>query len=229
MKYVFLALLVGTCLSSLPIAQRRPLEVSAAANTVCKDQSDALRSGKYAETVLGGVWPPTVPLSQGITIKVGSGNVLFLHTDGDKFLLRTNTLGIPGQDVYSFLENLAASCKLPRDPGEAFKLLQVTWESRSLTRGEFEILHKDFITALSQYVSTVTERSARFMATRLQGLPLDASYYPIVYDNTWEHFEITAWDVPIDGQTDPMIRWVRELQDVAEHSFKRPFGKKKNP
>jgi hypothetical protein len=44
---------------------------------------------------------------------------------------------------------------------------------------------------------------------------VDASQYPIVYDNTLEHLEIEAWELPINGETDSMIKWVHELQDVA--------------
>jgi hypothetical protein len=217
---IFLAL----ALSSQP----RPPQGLPSANTLCEDQAHALSSGAYVFSVFAHVRPPAFPVSRGIAVAVQltSAQKLFLLSDGSKFQLWAGTARVPEEKVWSFLGNLADSCRLPADPADAVKLLNTRWESKELTRLQFEQLHNDFLTALSQYVSTVQERSNYFMATRFMGGGVDGSQYRIVYDNSWEHFEIEEWDLPINGQTRSMIQWVRQFQGVAEQSFQRTFGTK---
>ena len=75
----------------------------------------------------------------------------------------------PQAPHWEFLADLAESCRLPADPADAVRLLNIRWESKQLQREQFESLHWDFMTALTEYVTTVRERSAYFMAKNLQG------------------------------------------------------------
>ncbi|MGH9741236.1 MAG: hypothetical protein ACRD51_02665, partial [Candidatus Acidiferrum sp.] len=88
----------------------------------------------------------------------------------------------------------------------------------------FEEIHTDFMTALNGYFSAVQERSAHFLKTKLQGGGVDASNYPIVYDNSWQHLKILDWDLPLDNRIDPMIDWIHKFQELAEQRFQRPVG-----
>jgi len=223
------ALVVPLLVVALPgYAQQPPRQGLPRANALCKDQGHALSSGAYVYSVLEHIWPPAFPVSGGITaaVQLMPAQKLFLHSDGSKFQLWAGTANVPDENVWRFLGELADSCRLPADPADAVKLLNIRWESRELPRLQFGKLHDDFLTALSQYVSTVREGSTSFMATGLMRFPVDASQYTIVYDNSWEHLEIKEWDLPINGQTSSMMQWVRQLQDVAEHSFQRHFGGK---
>jgi hypothetical protein len=152
---------------------------------------------------------------------------LFLHTDGTKFEVWMGTAEVPGNNLWNFLEDLADSCRLPPDPASSVKLLNIRWKTNELQRTQFEQLHRDFATALSQYVTLVAERSSYFMKTQGHGGGVDASSYPIVYDNSWEHFTIQEWDLPVGGQTTPMIKWVHELQKFAEGQFHISLGRER--
>jgi hypothetical protein len=183
-----------------------------------------LTSDDYYDAVANRIWPPFLPRSQGITIAVGTEKKLLLHTDGQKFELITDTIDMPEKNVYWFIRDLDDSGRLPPDPADAFKLLKIQWETKEISRAEFDKLYGDFVAALSQYVSTVQETSASYMATKLWGGYVDAGYWLVVYDNTTQHFEIHAWDVPLDNKDkyDSMILWERELAKAAEDSFHRP-------
>ncbi|MGA7367060.1 MAG: hypothetical protein WA424_13795 [Candidatus Sulfotelmatobacter sp.] len=193
----------------------------------CEDESHALESGVYVYAVMDHIWPAAFPVSRGITVAVQFRPEVkvFLHTDGKKFELWTGTAGVPGDNVWDFLRDLADSCRLPPDPADAVKLLKIRWEAKELQRPQFEQLHKDLMGALADYVSTVRERSAYFMTTNYMSFPIDAGAYTIVYDNTWEHFRIEEVDLPINGQTKPMIKWVHEFQNLAEQTFHRSLGR----
>ena len=210
--------------SALPVySQRPPQDGPPTAGVGCEDQSHALASGAYGLAVLEQVWPAAFPRSAGITIAVVFRPEIsvLLHTDGTKFELWIGTANVPKNNVWNFLEDLAESCHLPPDPADAVKLLNIQWEAKELKPAQFEQLHKDFITALTDYVSTVRERSAHFMSKRSQGGGVDASIYPVVYDNSWEHLKIEEWDLPVNGKPSPIIKWVHELQSVAQLTFHR--------
>jgi hypothetical protein len=193
----------------------------------CEDESHALESGVYVFAVMDHIWPPAFPVSRGITVAVQftSEVKVFLHTDGSKLELWMGTAEVPGNNVWDFLEDVADSCHLPPDPADAVKLLKIHWESKELQRTQFEQLHTDFLAALTGYLSTVRERSAYYMATSYVGGGVDASNFSIVYDNSWEHFKILEWDLPVNGQVTPMIKWVHEFRSVAEQAFHRALGR----
>ncbi|MHB8525931.1 MAG: hypothetical protein ACYDD2_07230 [Candidatus Acidiferrales bacterium] len=211
----------------LPLrAQQRSGGDSAKPCANCKEQKNALASGAYGYAAMNNIWPPTFPVGAGITIAVQLKPEIkvFLHANGDRFELWVGTAQVPGNNVWDFLGDLADSCRLPPDPADAVKLLKIRWEVKDLQQKQFEQLHKDFMDALTSYVFTVQGRSAVFMAHKLQGGGVDASIYPIVYDNSWEHFKIDEWDLPVNGQTTSMIKWVHELKRFAEGSFHRSFS-----
>ncbi len=200
----------------------------------CEEQRHALETGVYVYAVMDYIWPPDYPRPNpisflGITLAVGlwpEGKV-FLHAKGTKFELWLGTPEVPGNNIWDFLDDVADSCKLPPDPADAVKLLKVHWEVETITREQFERLHEDFMTALTDFVSTVRERSAFVMAKGLHGGGVDSSGYRIIYDNSWEHLEIDELDLPIDGHLSPMIKWLREFQAAAEQTFHRPLGRRR--
>jgi len=221
-QLLFLAFLV-CCICPLHAQQTAQHPRPPASSTHCDDQSHALDSGVYVYSALDQIWPPDFPVSGGITIavlvNVKSGSKLFLHTDGSTFELWMGTAQVPKNNVWTFLRDVADSCRLPRDPGEAVRLLNVRWEVKAVQQAQFQHLHGEFLTSLAEYASTVRERSDYFMATGLMGFPVDASKFEVIYDNSRQHFKIDEWDLPIDGHTSPIIKWVHELQGVAEEKF----------
>jgi hypothetical protein len=78
--------------------------------------------------------------------------------------------------------------------------------------------------AISQYVTTVQERSQYFMAAKRLGGGPHALQYSILYDNSWEHFEIQESDLPVNGKTTSMIKWIHKLQGIAEQKFQISLG-----
>ncbi len=194
----------------------------------CGDDNPILTSGDYQNAVIADIWPAFLPRSRGTTIAVGQQIKLILYTDGEKFQLMTNTIDMPEKNVYLFLQDLDDSCRLPPDPEDAFKLLKIRWEAHDISRAEFQKLHGDFMTALSQYVSTVQETTNHFIAAKTGNLYVgETIYWPIVYDNTAQHFEIQAWNASPAHTANPMIGWVNELEKAGEDVFQRHILKEK--
>lgn len=220
MKINFIVLALVLSWASPLLAQNRQPEDLPKGGVSCEEQRHALASGAYVDAALEHIWPE-FPASRGITIAVGFRHEVkvFLHTDGVKFELWKGSANVPGNNIVEFLSTVADSCALPPDPAAAVKLLKIRWEVKELQRAQFDQLHGDFLTAATEYLSTVRERSSYFMATTMSGFAVDASNYPIVYDNSWEHFKIVEWNLPINGHTSPMVRWVHEFQTVAEQTF----------
>jgi len=171
-------------------------------------------------------WPPAFPTGRGITIAVGLswGSKAFLRAQDDgKYQFWLGTAQVPTGNVVDFLGDLADSCRLPPDPADAVKLLNIHWDVKELSRSQFEQMHSTFMTALSDYFSTVRERSAYFLAKKRVGGGVDASGYVIIYNNSWEHLKIDELDLPINGQTTSMIKWVHEFQREVEQAFHGKF------
>jgi len=201
------------------------------AKVSCKQIEHALASGLYGDAVINHIWPPAFGTSQGISIAVEFTPEIkvFLHTDGNKSTVWTSTVRVPGNNTWGFLNNLADSCVLPPDPADAVKLLNVAWETKEVPQAQFGEVHADFMAALLEYISAVQERSDHFLRTKRQGGGVDASNYPVVYDNSWQHFEILDWDLPLDNRTDPMIEWIHRFQRFAEREFQRPLATRRRP
>ncbi len=227
MKHNVVVLALALCCMAHLSAQQGPQSGPPKPGVSCEDESHALESGVYGFAVVDHIWPPAFAVSGGITVAVQLTWEIkvFLHTNGSKFELWMGAAEVPGNNVWDFLGDLADSCLLPPDPGNAVKLLKIRWEVKELQRAQFEQLHNDFLAALTGYASQVRERSAYFMATNYASSPIDAGAYTLVYDNSWEHLRIEEVDLPINGQTRPMIKWVHELKNVAEQTFHRAIGR----
>ena len=113
------------------------------------------------------------------------GAKAFLTAEGDKYNEWLGTAQVPKGNVIEFLESTADSCQLPPDPADAIKLLNIHWEVKALTRKEFDQLHAKFMLVLTQYLSTVRERSNYYLEKNRSGGGVDASEYVIEYDNSW--------------------------------------------
>jgi hypothetical protein len=184
--------------------------------SVCGNQSKGLPASYY-ETVLARIQPPGWQ-NAVISITEGAERKLVLWTDGEKFKLWTDT---PDQEnIDGFLLDLDQSCRLPADPADALTLMKFKWESKELSPDQFAQLHREFTSALSQYVSKTQERYEVLVSTRSHIVWMDAIRYPIVYDNNHEHVEVEAYYVP----DDPVVKWVLALKKLGEDSFHRSFG-----
>jgi hypothetical protein len=171
-------------------------------------------------------WPPAFPTGRGITVAVGLswGSKAFLRAQDDgKYELWLGTAQVPTGNVVDFLEDLANSCRLPPDPANAVKLLNIHWDDKKLTRSQFEQMHSAFMTALSEYFSTVRERSAYFLAKKIAGGGVDAGGYVVICNNSWENLRIDETDLPINGQPTSMIKWVHQFQREVEQAFHGKF------
>jgi hypothetical protein len=151
------------------------------------------------------------------------GAKAFLRAQDGKYELWLGTAQVPGGNVVDFLEDLADSCRLPPDPANAVKLLNIHWDVKELSRSLFEQMHSAFMTALSEYFSTVRERSSYFLAKNRVGGGVDAFGYTIIYNNSWEYLKIDEMDLPINGQTTSMIKWVHQFQREVEQAFHGRF------
>jgi len=191
----------------------------------CEEQANAIASGTYIYAVMDRIWPADLRIGISVAVQFNFGRKVILYYDGEKYDLWLGIAGVPNENVWNFMGDIADSCKLPPDPAEAVKLLKVHWEERHLQQAQFEQLHRDFLTAFTQYSSTVKERSAYSMATGLFAVPLDATGYTIVYDNSWEHFKIEELSLT-NGQKTPLVNWVQEFRSFAEQTFHTdPEGK----
>jgi hypothetical protein len=150
----------------------------------------------------------------------------FVSGDDTKYVIREKA---PGQfellraqskiHTYEFILNLASSCKLPISPAETVKLMNVQWNSISLTTTEFERLYKDFSKALSQYTSNVISRASKDG----DRITLHSKLYIVSFDTAgFEEFEIRAFDARAnDGKIeDPIGRWAAELMQLGSKTFK---------
>lgn len=179
----------------------------------CGDQSSGLPDF-YEETFLRRIEPPRWRNSV-VRIAVGAGIKLDLWTDGQQFKLWTDTL--TPRNIDSFLLNLDQSCRLPADPADAVALVKVKWESVDLSPTQFAQIHRGFTNALAEYASRAQLR----YGTTMTVIHLDASSFPIVYDNSHEHVEVQVWDDPKEDK--PLLAWIEQLERLAKESFHRPF------
>lgn len=217
MRAVVTMALFLLAVAPLPAQQRRQSVTNPGA--LCGEKSKGV-SDFYYEAALKDITPPDWARSL-IRISVGGEIKLDLWTNGDKFVLWTNT---SAKNVGDFLNGLDESCHLPPDPADAVALMKVKWESKQLSPDQFAQLHRDFTTALSQYVAKMQNRYTSMIETHTSVTHLDAEGYSIVYDNSHEHVELFAWNENDDHPPNPMITWTHQLLRLAEDSFHRPFG-----
>ncbi len=200
-----------------PLQPQEP-QSRAAPSAGCVHEAQAL--GWRYDEIVSLIRPPDWD-QQAVTIAMGEPSKLILRTDGDKeFELLA---GEPEQpDVYEFLLNLANSCRLPADPEAAADLVKTRWETRQISRAQFEKLHGDFTAALAQYASRINATYGSIISTHLVSSPVDAAREIIVYDNHGEHVEVYSWIVE-DNKDDPILKWGRELNQFAADTFHRPY------
>jgi hypothetical protein len=214
--FIAVAFLVGINIFSSPALAGQ--EVSSAHRTkpgsVCGDESSGLPDFYY-ESVLTFIKPPEWEHGV-IKVLVGGETKLGLWTDGKTFKLWTNKSEKKMHDV---LFGLDESCKLPSDPKDAYKLLNINWESKELSASQFARLHREFSAALTKYNDKIQLRYSSIMAAHSTVLFLDATSYSVVYDNGYEHVQVLA--TKQEGYLDPMIAWVSRLRKLGENSFHR--------
>jgi len=187
--------------------------------SACAEQSKGVPDFYY-DAALKDITPPNWVKSL-VRISVGGEIKLDLWTDGQKFLLWTNT---NPQTVGDFLNGLDQSCSLPSDPSEAVTLMKVHWESTEISPEEFANLHRTFTSALMKYTSMMQSRYSSAIENRLSSVHLDAEGYPILYDNSHERVELFAWNESNQRPLNPLINWVHRLQRLAEDRFHRSFS-----
>ena len=203
--------------SALPL-RRQESHSQAAPSAGCVQEGQAL--GWRYDEIVSLIWPPDWD-QQAVTIAMGEPSKLILRTDGDKeFELLA---GEPEQpDVYGFLLDLANSCRLPADPEAAADLVKMRWETRQISRAQFEKLHADFTAALAQYAARINATYGSIISTHLISAAVDAGRELIVYDNFSEHVEVYSWIVE-GNKDDPILKWGRELNQSAADTFHRPY------
>jgi len=190
----------------------------------CHNQKKWTIPDDYYFAVLAAIKPPGLGRSL-VRIVFGGEIKIVLWTDGEKFQLSTDTFDLPQKSIGKFLLDLDRSCQLPPDPEDAAALIKFNWENKQLSAAQFAQFHDGFATALAQYVAKIQVRYRPLMSRGMIGSYLDAVNYKIIYDNTYEHNEVNAWDVPENNALNPMAAWVHELQKFAAQTFHRPFGR----
>jgi hypothetical protein len=173
------------------------------------------------DEIVGLIRPPDWD-DQAVTITMGGADKLILRTDGDKkFELVAGEPVQPG--VYTFLIDLDNSCQLPPDPEAAAELVKMRWETKEISRAQFEQLHRDFTAALAQYATRINATYDSIISTHLVSTFLDAGLEMIVYDNQTDHVEVRAWNIERDRKSNPILEWAHEFSQFAADTFHRPY------
>jgi hypothetical protein len=215
-----LAILAILALASGTPVRAQTRRVRANPGLKCGDQSPGIPDS-YERALLDHFEPPGWRSSQS-RISVGQAEKLDLWTDGAQFKLWTDTFS--PTDVDKFLDDLNQSCRLPADPIEAASLLKVKWESVDLSPARFGELYRSFTIALGQYVSGIKAIPSSTLEPKSRVVYVDASRFQIVFDNGYQHMEASVWDDPKQEPNTPMLKWIAELQKLADESFHRSSG-----
>lgn len=184
----------------------------------------------YYEGVVEYIRPPRWHVSL-VRISLGREKKLMLETDGPRALLWMDTIETSDGNVSRFLRDLADSCKLPSDPRDAAQMLKVRWDSRELTRTQFGQFHTDFTIAATRYISEIQESYSARMATGMMSFYVHTPQIPIVYDNSDQHIELVVW-AHTEGsgkKEEPILEWVHDLRDFAEHEFHQRIWREQEP
>jgi len=188
----------------------------------CDETENHRLTDSYYKAVLSYIEPPAWDKSL-IRITLGRERKLVLITDGEKYELDTD---VPETSVYDFLTHLDESCRLPKDPKQAFSMIKVEWERSELSSAQFAQLHRDFTKALTEGVTQIQENYSAIIARKLYGVYVDAVRPSIVYEYSRLQIGIEIWDVQEDDKTDAIIEWVHTLQRLGEEKFHRQFRRK---
>lgn len=213
--------LAALMLCVTPWVSASPDDSTTAVATLCSDQKAALPD-LYYEAVLARIKPPDTK-DLLLSIKLNGEEKIIIGTTGDAFLIWTDTPLIGQKSIHEFLQDLAGSCRLPYNPGDAAALIKVKWESKDLSASQFSRIHENFIRAASNYVTKAQDRFPSMMASKMITMFLDTPAFEIAYDNGHEHFEFLVWDTGAQS-SDPMVKWSHDMLKLAEKTFDRPFG-----
>ena len=164
--------------------------------------------GAYATQVWEEVSPPELsPSVIVISISVNSESKLFIRARNSRtFEIVRGALQEP---LAKALEQLRASHPLPDSPADGSKLLPIKWESASISREQFDELHRSFTRALASLVAHAQSRSSEVLVDGGR-ISLHNTQYRIRYSNDgYENLEATVEDT--SRQPDPLVSWVHRM------------------
>jgi len=172
----------------------------------------------YVEMLLRHLAPPEPDTGPSRIIRmeiVATGRPkLVLQTDGKVYELFRGSIS---QNIYQVVEEMDRSCRLPPNPENALKPIDVKWEHSAVAPDDFTKTHGAFAGALASYGSIVRDRYVPLLKDGLAYAYVHTPEYRIVYDNRWEHIEIEAWDaVPPHERMDPIIAWAHAVEELAK-------------
>ena len=133
--------------------------------------------------------------------------------------------GIPEQNIYELLSTLDRSCKLPPDPGDAAKLVKLSWKVTPLSELKFAELHRNFANAVKQSAGNI---DARYSSLLKEGdvITLHARRFSVTYDTYgFEHIQLEANESSNgSGESDPIVTWAQSILQIIgkQPSQKRP-------
>src|SRR5271157_3273231 len=126
------------------------------------------------------------------------------------------------ESLFKSLDDLGATCRLPLNPLEAVKLLDVHWETVEISSSQFDRLHRDFTAALTAYVA---DSQRRYGTVLVEGgiMILHGTEYDISYDNDgYEHIAVEVNDgTDLSGRAFPLSNWAHEFMAFSEESFQK--------
>jgi hypothetical protein len=186
--------------------------------TRCGTESTIRNDDDYGEYYRRAVYDYFQPPDWGkakIRIALRGETELRLWTDGKRFQIWTY-ITTP-RNINRYLDDLSDACRLPANPSDAARLIKIKTETADVSESQFAQIHKGLILATSQYLSSAQQRYGKLR----DHLYLDATVDRVLYDNTYEHIEVTVIDDP--NEFGPMVDWIRELRQLAENSFHHPL------
>ena len=188
----------------------QPSQIRPDGGVKCGNAKDGIPPAFY-QAVIASVKPPEWKHPLISVTLVDERNVV-LATDGKKFKLWSSAPDIPHATISEFLRDLDQSCRLPADPAEAARMLKTKWKSKELSAVEFNELHREFVTALTQYIANIPTRYHSIMKEGTVGVYVDTALYTVTYDNSENHVELEVWDDPKPAYQKALVRWLRKLK-----------------
>lgn len=206
-------LIASFILQSLSLSGQKPNAPS------CQVQGGGHTEDWYYQAVWDRIWPPDKPQSL-IVIKLSDyfdTKIVLRKRDKATFeLLRLSS----SESIFSILNDLDQSCRLPSSPTDAVKLLQVRWKKIEISHAQFEKLHREFTTSLSDYVLDIRRR----YGSDERIIIFHGKEYDISYDNDgYEHIEVVVNDgSDRSGSAFPLSNWAREVLALSEKTTSGP-------
>ena len=193
-------------------------------SNVCNGERNWHPGHWYYQEVWDHILPEDKPNSViVITISAYFDSKLILRAkDKNRFeLLRLE----PSPNLFQSLDDLDKSCRLPADPMEAIKLLNIRWETTEISSSLFENLHRGLTAALTEYIADSQNRHKSILADGGVVI-LHGREYDITYDNDgYEHIQVEVNDgTDTSGKTFPLSGWVRATIIFSEDRFRAVGG-----